>query len=219
MRPEGVTFHYSRCYVEEPDLSTDQGVQDFIDALGQANDVAIRNVLTCKPSFITMGMSGETFWGGAEGNEAFEKQISTTAGLPISTGASAVRAALEAYGAKKLAFVSPYPPIVNEHVIRYFNDHGYEVTADHGLGIQSATAIAEVTEDTLAKVLLELNESNPDVIVQAGTNLSMVRLAAAAERFLGKPVIAINTACVWHTLRQLGINDQYSGFGSLLSDH
>jgi hypothetical protein len=33
--------------------------------------------------------------------------------------------------------------------------------------------------------------------VQVGTNLSMVRLAAAAEFWLGKPVIAINTATYW----------------------
>ncbi|MBA8803273.1 maleate isomerase [Nocardioides ginsengisegetis] len=219
LRPEGVTFHYSRCYVEEPDLSTDQGVQDFIDALGRANDVAVRDVLTCRPNFITMGMSGETFWGGRDGNEAFEKAISDSAGLKISTGASAIRAALEAYGATSVAYVSPYPPMVNEHLNRYFSDYGFKVTAEHGLGIQSATAIADVSEATLVEALRELDASNPDVIVQAGTNMSMVRLAAAAEIFLGKPVVAINTATMWHTLRQLGIQDQIQGFGSLLSDH
>jgi hypothetical protein len=49
-----------------------------------------------------------------------------------------------------------------------------------------------------------------------GTNLSMVRLAAAAELWLGKPVIAINTATYWHALRANGILDQFSGFGRLL---
>ena len=55
-----------------------------------------------------------------------------------------------------------------------------------------------------------------DAIIQTGTNLSMVRLAAAAELWLGKPVIAINTATYWHALRANGIRDQAGGFGRLL---
>ena len=58
-----------------------------------------------------------------------------------------------------------------------------------------------------------------DAIVQVGTNLSMVRLAAAAELWLGKPVIAINTATYWHALRSMGINDKIEGYGALLSKH
>jgi len=58
-----------------------------------------------------------------------------------------------------------------------------------------------------------------DAIVQVGTNLSMIRLAAAAELFLGKPVIAINTATYWHALRTCGITDRRAGFGSLLEHH
>ena len=61
--------------------------------------------------------------------------------------------------------------------------------------------------------LIELNGDGDDVdaIVQVGTNLSMVRLAAAAELWLGKPVIAINTATYWHALRQNGIKDKIAG--------
>ena len=46
----------------------------------------------------------------------------------------------------------------------------------------------------------------------------MIRLAAAAEAWLGKPVIAINTATYWHALRASGIQDRTAGFGRLLSD-
>ena len=54
--------------------------------------------------------------------------------------------------------------------------------------------------------------------MQVGTNLSMVRLAAAAELWLGKPVIAINTATYWHALRQNGIADKIHGLGRLLEE-
>ena len=56
--------------------------------------------------------------------------------------------------------------------------------------------------ETLRAALIELDGDDVDAIVQVGTNLSMVRLAAAAEMWLGKPIIAINTATYWHALRQ-----------------
>lgn len=78
--------------------------------------------------------------------------------------------------------------------------------------------IAHVQEDELRDALLELNELDCEAIIQAGTNLSMVRLAAEAERWLKKPVIAINAATYWYALRDNGIGDVIDGFGRLLSD-
>ena len=66
--------------------------------------------------------------------------------------------------------------------------------------------------------LRELDGDDVDAIVQVGTNMSMVRLAAAAEMWLGKPVIAINTATYWHALRANGINDKIPGMGRLLEE-
>ena len=86
------------------------------------------------------------------------------------------------------------------------------------LECKSWTAIAAVTTDLLREKLIELNGNDVDAIVQVGTNLSMVRLAAAAELWLGKPIIAINTATYWNALRQNGISDKISGLGRLLEE-
>jgi maleate isomerase len=40
----------------------------------------------------------------------------------------------------------------------------------------------------------------------------------AAELWLGKPVIAINTATYWHALRRNGVADKIQGLGRLLED-
>lgn len=39
------------------------------------------------------------------------------------------------------------------------------------------------------------------------------------EEELGKPVIAINAATVWHAYRTHGIRDQIKGFGCLLEKY
>jgi maleate isomerase len=77
-----------------------------------------------------------------------------------------------------------------------------------------------VPPEELRPKLIELNGNGRDVdaIIQVGTNLSMVRLAAAAEMWLGKPVIAINTATYWHALRANKIMDKIPGLGRLLEE-
>jgi maleate isomerase len=47
----------------------------------------------------------------------------------------------------------------------------------------------------------------------------MGEVAAAAEFWLDKPVIAINTATYWYALRDYGIRDRIPGWGSLLTEH
>jgi len=141
--------------------------------------------------------------------------------VSISIGSHSCVAALKAYGGvKRIAILSPYYPVANQEVTKYFRESGFEVVRDIYLECRSWTAIAEVPPDVLRDKLLELNGSGKDVdaIVQVGTNLSMVRLAAAAELWLDKPVIAINAATYWHALRQRGIQDKMEGFGRLLKD-
>jgi maleate isomerase len=72
----------------------------------------------------------------------------------------------------------------------------------------------------LREKLIALNGDgrDTDALIQVGTNLSMVRLAAAAELWLGKPVIAVNAATYWHALRAFGIKDKIAGFGRLLEE-
>jgi maleate isomerase len=77
--------------------------------------------------------------------------------------------------------------------------------------------IAHVGEAELRDAIQRLDGPEVDAIVQVGTNLAMARLAGIAEFWLGKPVIAINTATYWWALRSNGIADRLGGFGTLLS--
>jgi len=67
--------------------------------------------------------------------------------------------------------------------------------------------------------LRELNESDAEILVQVGTNLGMARMAAEAEKWLNKPVIAINTATYWYAMRDNKMDDVIGGFGSLMTDY
>jgi maleate isomerase len=180
---------------------------------------AVKSVMTCQPDYLVMAMSAITFFGGAKGADAFARRMEEFSGVGISIGSHATTAALRAYGGiKRIAVLSPYWPVMNEAVIGYFTDMGFSVVRDIALQCKSWTAIAEVTPQQCKDALRRLDGDDVDALVQVGTNLSMVRLAAAAELWLGKPVIAINTATYWHALRANRITDRLEGFGRLLAE-
>ena len=218
-RIPGVTFHTGRMYIERPALGSDDAFAALLGQVDAAFETALRDVMTCKPDYLVMGMSAPTFWGGREGNAAFRERARRLSGLEVTTGAEACSAALAALGARRIAVLTPYQPIMREQIVRYFEESGFPVTRYVDLMCPSATAIAAVTEDELRRVLRGLDGPDVDAIVQVGTNLSMVGLAAEAEGWLGKPVIAINTAIIWHAYRANGLEDRLYGLGALLREH
>ena len=219
MAPPGVTFHTGRMYIEQPLMDSDERFEALLVQIRGSIRVAIRDVMTCQPDSLIMGMSSETFWGGVEGNAQFIERVKVQAGLHVTTGASACRAALERHGIRRIAVLSPYQPVADRQVTRYFEEAGFEVVGFQSLRCPTATSIAEVPEARLLPIVRDLNGPDAEAIVQIGTNLSMIRLADEAERWLGKPVLAINAVTLWHALRTNGIPDQMRGFGSLLREH
>src|SRR6516165_10497434 len=221
MRPAGVTNHYRGIFTPNAKAVSNDTFMAGTTVIGNNVLDAVRNVITCEPDYLVMGMSAVTFYGGAKGADAFQARVEKEAGVGISIGSHSCTAALKAYGGvRRIAFLSPYYPVANEQVARYFTDCGFEIVRDACLQCKTWTAIAEVPPGVLRETLIELDGNGRDVdaIVQVGTNLSMVRLAAAAEMWLGKPVIAINTATYWHALRQNKIMDKIPGLGRLLEE-
>ncbi|WP_342131208.1 maleate cis-trans isomerase family protein [Hydrogenophaga sp. OTU3427] len=219
MRPVGVTNHYSRIVI--PDMAVNSDA-DFLRLVGAIKDntLAAANVLkSCEVQYLVMGMSATTFWNGRSGAEAYRKMMEDRSGVGVSCGSFATEAALNQYRVKRIAFLSPYFPVANAQVRRFYEDCGFTVVRDVCLQRPSPVQIAHTTDAQARAALRQLDGDDVDAIVQVGTNMSMVRMAAAAELFLDKPVIAINTATYWHALRAVGITDKLQGFGTLLSHH
>ena len=219
MRPPGVSFHSGRIFIGKPGLNSDEDFVAFLEDLRTQMDDTIRSLVTCEPDRIVMGMSAETFWGGADGAAAFQLDVEQKSGLKVSTGALACKGALDAFGAKRIAVITPYQPVGDEQVRAFFTELGYEVTTVLGLKCDSATSIADVTPEEIRAAFLAVDGPDVDALVQAGTNLAAVAVAAELEAELGKPVIAINAATVWHALRAEGVHDRLQGFGRLLAEH
>lgn len=218
MRPAGVTNHYSRIYTPNSQAVSNETFMAGATLIGQNTLDAVKSVMTAEVDSLVMGMSAVTFFGGLAGANAFLKTLQDAGGVKAATGSFACHEALQAYGGvRRIAFMSPYFPAANAEVRRFFEDCGYEVVRDRCLQCPRWTAIAKVPPETVTATFQEIDGDDVDAIIQVGTNLSAVRLCAAAEHWLGKPVIAINTAIYWQALRMVGITDKIEGFGRLLA--
>ncbi len=219
MRPPGVTNHISRIRIPNIALNDDADFQRLIELIAAAQDEAVDSVMSCEPDRLVLGISAETFWDGLNASRLLKRQLHERTGLPVSMGSEACEAAFKALGLKRIAVVTPYQPVGDRNVQRFFAEAGYEVVRIKGLKCASPVKIAHVSEAELRDALVELDGDDIDGLVQVGTNLAMARLAGQAQTWLKRPVVAINTAIYWHALRESGITDRVSGFGPLLERH
>jgi maleate isomerase len=219
MRPPGVTCHYRPILTPNAKAISNETFKAGIDVIAAHTMDAVRVATTMEPDAFVMGMSSITFYGGVPGAECFIRRVHEETGLKVSCGSVATTEALRRYGrVKRIAFLSPYWPVMNEIVRQYFQEAGFDVVRDVALQAPSWLGIAAFTTAECRAALRRLDGDDVDALVQVGTNLSMVKLAAAVELWLDKPVVAINTATWWHVLRTQGIHDRVEGFGRLLEE-
>ena len=221
MRPWGVTHHHSRLIIPDSKVSDDASFLQMMDGIRAALFPALEAVLTCDPDYVVLGMSAETFWDGLDGAKDLQRKLDKVAQRGVCMGSDACQAALRAYGSgiKRLGIITPYMPVGDRQVHRFFTECGFEVMNLLGLKCKSPVLIAHESKRRLRDAIVEVNHGKVDAIVQVGTNLAMAEVAAIAEFWLDKPAIAINTATYWYALRQYGIKDKVYGWGSLLAEH
>lgn len=220
MRPVGVTNHFCRIPIPDTKVSDDDSFMVMLNNIRSATLDSVDVAMTMSPGCVIMGMSAETFWDGADGADVLHaRMLERSGGVPVIMGSTAVDAALKAHGSpRRLGVVTPYMPVADAQVRRFFEDLGYEVVHLKGLRSPSPMMIAHEGQQVLKRAAQEVAEG-VDAVVQCGTNLAFAKVAAAAEFWLEKPVVAINTATYWHALRSCGFTDRVEGFGSLLTEH
>ncbi|HJP09436.1 MAG: hypothetical protein QGI35_09910 [Arenicellales bacterium] len=218
MAVPGVTTHTGRFPLQNVSISSDADFARMVEVIHTNLDVAIDGLVPCAPDHIIVGVSAETFWDGTDGAATIRSRLSQTSGVSVSLGSDAARVALETVGARQIGVLTPYWPVADERVRRYFSECGFTVQRVTGLKATSPVNIAEQSIETMTRAVYEMDGDDIDTIIQVGTNLAMARLAGELEQALGKPVIAINTALYWHALRQNGITDSIAGFGRLLKE-
>jgi maleate isomerase len=214
-----VTNHLGRVSIKERPLTSEQAFLEHVQAMRDGLMSAIDQVMTCAPDHLVMGVALEAFWGGVAASRRLHEELAARAGVGVTMGSTAAAAALRAFGARRIAVLTPHQPRGDEMVRAWFAEEGFEVVALKGLKCPSPREIAHVQPAELRAGLREIDGPGVEALVQVGTNLAAVEVAAEGERWLGKPVLAINAVMYWQALRSLGIADRIRGCGRILEEH
>lgn len=220
MRPRGVTNQMMRVVIPDTPVGSDEEFANMMNTVRASIETAIDGILACSPSAIVLAMSAETFWDGTLDANALQAHLEARAHVKVILGAHACIAAMQRYGGvRRISLITPYMPAGDAQVRRSFADSGFEVVNLLGLKCNSPLLMAHESPERLRRAVREVDDPSVELILQVGTNLAFATVAAEAEGWLGKPVLAVNTCTYWHALRTLGIEDKVEGFGSLLLEH
>lgn len=224
LRPHGVTNHVARMAPSERAGMHAGRMDDYRRSLDRGDGhirAAMDLLLPCRPDCVVLGHSIDTFRGGAAAVADMGRSLERhSGGVPVILPGQSFLRALGALGAgRRIAALTPYWPPADEQVRGFFSEAGYEITRIVGLRCPGPLAIASTPFREVTAALRELAADAPDAIVQPGTNLATVRLAADAEHWLGIPVLSCNAVVYWDALRRLGIDDRRGDAGVLWREH
>jgi maleate isomerase len=218
LRPRGVTNHTGRSTIKERPLNTEEAFFEHMAAMREGISSAIDQIMTAGVDHLIIGIALETFWGGVAAADKLQNELRQRAGVEISMGSTAAVAALNAFGARRIAVLTPHQPRGDEMVRLYLSEAGFEIARLEGLKCVSPRAIAQVPAADIRAALQRLDGPDVDALLQVGTALPTVAIAAEAERWFGKPVLAVNAVTYWDALRRSGIADRVGGYGRILEE-
>lgn len=221
MRPAGVTNHLGRMMIPDMPVRSDADFANMVDHIDKALEPAVEQVISAKPNAFILGISALAVWGGnLEWGEELKRRIRKVAGfdIPVAIATDAVFEALKHHGVRRrIAIFEPYFPAIEPKMIGVFGARGYEIVRYNHMRGTNPTNYSVLSAQDMIRAIKAIDGPDVEAIVQFGANLPFARLADEAERWLDKPVIAINVATYWHALRMNGIGDRLYGFTQLFS--
>lgn len=137
----------------------------------------------------------------------------------VTDMASAVLAALEAVGARRIALLTPYVEELHTLNLGLLEGAGLEVVSHRNLGLATDTEITALSRRSILEYGLALDHPDADTLVLgcSAFHACVPGFLDELEERLGKPVISSQQAFLWQLLRLAGIRDEVGGYGGLLA--
>ncbi len=126
--------------------------------------------------------------------------------------------AFDAFNAKRIGVLTPYPESVNKIVAKYIADRGFDVPVFGSFNENRDSNVSRITPDSIEAGVREIiKHASVDAVFVSCTSVRLVDACKELEESLGIPLTSSNHAMAWHAMRLAGIEDKLPQFGSLFN--
>jgi maleate isomerase len=211
--PEGVSLVVTTLVIRE--MSEEELRQSLDMARAAALDMAHAGVDVVVLGGVPINLTAA----GPAGVAALNDETSRACGVPVTSSLTAQMNALRAVGAKRVAVVQPF---AESHSASYsYLDYFGFARAGIKAGGFRAIELGGLAEDVSAGLARELMADYPDAdsLYFPCPHWPVIDNIDRLEQEFGINVVSAGQAIFWEALRRAGIDDQISGYGSLLREH
>lgn len=139
-------------------------------------------------------------------------------GVQCVTPLTSSLAALECFGAKRIAVLTPYIDEVNQKIADYIEAAGKSISTFSSFKITDNEQMANLSPESIFQAAIDMDCTDADALFISCTAIRAVDVIESIEQTLGKPVITAIQAMFWQSLRLSGCHQPVSGYGRLLKD-
>ena len=124
--------------------------------------------------------------------------------------------ALKHLNLKKISVFTPYPRAINEKVINYFKNEGFDVQSFASFNMESDLDIGKIDPNYLLEVLTKMDTVNAEALFISCTALPALEIIQKLENKIKKIVLSSNQTLIWDSIRSVGYDSSIEGYGKLL---
>lgn len=169
-------------------------LEHYREATGAFGSLAIRALV--------MALTGPSYRLLPDGDRALASDLTTRAGIPVTTASAAIAEAIAAVGAQRLCLLSPYPQWLTDEAAAYWRAAGHEVV--QVVKISETFRAYELSEDEVSTALREVDTGAVDAVVMSGTGMLTLPSIVAARATIHIPLLSSNLCCAWWLLARSG---------------
>ncbi|WP_299376137.1 aspartate/glutamate racemase family protein [uncultured Tateyamaria sp.] len=155
-------------------------------------------------------------WLGFDTDHKLITEIETRTGVKACSSILAMNELLAKFAAKRIAFVTPYLPEIQDRILANYRSAGFEVAAERHLGDQGNFSFATYSEAEILDLCRAVAADKPDAITIYCTNFRGARLAPIIEAETGIPVLDSVSTALWKSMQVAGDDPRrIQGWGRL----
>ena len=124
--------------------------------------------------------------------------------------------ALKHLNLKKISVFTPYPQAINEKVINYFKNEGFDIQSFASFNLESDLDIGKIDPKYLLEVLTKMDTIDAEALFISCTALPALEIIQELENKIKKIVLSSNQVLIWDSIRSVGYNSSIEGYGKLL---